>query len=332
MGYILITGGLGYIGSHVAVELVNRNYKIIIIDNLSNCKSETLNIIQKITQKDDIIFFYIDIRDSHRLYTDIFSKYKIDCVIHMAGSKAVAESIQLPLNYYDNNVSSTIKLLEVMKVFKCYKIVFSSSATVYGKQDYPVDESAQIGSGITNPYGKTKYMIEEILNDLYQSDNQWNIIILRYFNPVGCHESGLLKENPNNLPNNLFPHILRNVNQINSFLSIFGNNYQTYDGTCIRDFIHVVDLANGHATAIQKINQNGVHIYNLGTGKGTSVLELINQFIKVNNVNINYQFKDPRPGDLPITYALVNKAFDQLGWKAEKTLEDICRDGFKSLS
>jgi len=326
--YILITGGLGYIGSHVAVELLNSGYKIIIIDNLFNSKLSNLEEIKKITHQKDILFYETDIRDENKL-TEIFLTYQVNLVIHMAGLKAVSESIKIPIDYYDNNVVGTLKLLSVMKKSNCKRIIFSSSATVYGDQKYPVNEEAETGKGLTSPYGKTKYMIEQILNDVYLSDNNWQIIILRYFNPVGNHVSGLLKENPNGLPNNLFPYIIRTARHVQDHLPIFGNDYDTPDGTCLRDFIHVVDLAKGHIAPIEKITKNGLYIYNLGTGKGTSVLELVENFIKINQINLKYQFAPRREGDLPIICASVEKAYNELQWKADKSIDDICIDGWK---
>jgi UDP-glucose 4-epimerase len=318
---ILVTGGLGYIGSHTVVKLLENNYTVIIIDNLYNSYIETLDNLKFITNK-NIIFYNLDITNFLEL-NKIFSKHKIDVVIHFAGLKSVADSISEPLLYYNNNITGTLNLLTAMQFNSCKKIIFSSSATVYGTQEYPVTEDAKTGENITNPYGKTKYMIEEILKDIYNSDNSWSIILLRYFNPIGSHNSGLLTENPKDKPNNLFPHIL-NAYKNNAVLKIFGNDYNTPDGTCIRDFIHVEDLANGHIKAINKINENKLLIYNLGTGKGTSVLELVNIFNKVNNCEIKYEFTNRRQGDLPFIYAITDKAKEELDFVCEKTLEDMC--------
>ncbi len=256
-------------------------------------------------------------------------KYEIDWVIHMAGLKAVAESLRQPMQYYTNNLSGTLNLLNVMKAYGCNKIIFSSSATVYGTQTYPVDEEAPTGVGITNPYGQTKFMIERMLMDLGEAEPDWTIVIFRYFNPVGQHPSGLLPENPNGPPNNLFPHVLKSA-RTGSTLTVFGKDYPTPDGTCIRDFIHVQDLARGHICALDKVQTSGVRVYNLGTGQGTTVLQLINQFEETNRFEINWESGPARPGDLPIAFALVGKAERELGWKTEKTLADICRDGFQS--
>jgi len=324
MGYILVTGGLGFIGSHCCVELLNSNYDIIVVDNNSNSKPEIIGKINEITGK-KLIFYKIDLLNINDLEI-IFKQYNIWAVIHFAASKAVNESISKPLMYYENNIITTINLLKLMDKYNCKKIIFSSSATVYGNQISPMNENMETGRSITNPYGKTKFFIEEILKDLHISDNTWSIVILRYFNPVGSHQSGLIGEDPIGIPNNLFPHILRSIN--GGTIKIFGNDYNTNDGTCIRDFIHVVDLARGHLSAISILNINGIHIYNLGTGCGTSVLELIKTFEKVNNIKINYEFAPRRKGDTDKVYADVSKANKELNWKTVKTLEDICRDGF----
>ena len=283
MTYILVTGGLGFIGSHTIFELLDKQYKIIIIDNLSNSSKNVLNVFK------NIIFFQIDIRSNLQL-ENLFVKYKISAVIHFAAFKAVNESIKNPLQYYDNNICGTMNLLETMKKHNCKKIIFSSSSTVYGENKYPVTEESQVGNGIKNPYGKTKYMIEQILSDLYNSDKSWSITILRYFNPIGAHPSGLLGENPNNTPNNLFPYLLKVCAKKLPVLTIFGSDYETEDGTCVRDFIHVVDLAKGHVKALEQIEneQSKFKVYNLGTGKGTSVKELVGIFEKVNKLSRNY--------------------------------------------
>lgn len=322
--YILITGGLGFIGSHCVVELLNENHDIIVIDDNSNSRSDIVDKIGTITNK-EFLYYNINLLHKNDLKT-IFNVYEIWCVIHFAAFKSVDESIAKPLLYYENNIISTINLLNIMDKYKCKKIIFSSSASVYGDQKCPVNEERQTGIGITNPYGQTKYFSEQILKDLYKSDNSWSIVILRYFNPVGAHPSGLIGENPVGVPNNLFPHILRSLN--NDKLYVYGNNYPTPDGSCIRDFIHVVDLAKGHLASLKLLDTNGCHIYNLGTGKGISVLELIDAFQKINGVKINYEFADRRNGDIEMIYADTSKANDELNWKTHKSLEDICKDGF----
>jgi UDP-glucose 4-epimerase len=343
MKYILVSGGLGFIGSHTVIELLMNNYNVIIIDNLINSSIDIFHKIIKITNLDDKLrlkFYNIDIRNELQL-ENLFVNHKIDSVIHFASLKAVSESIKKPLLYYYNNISGTIILLQVMKKYNCKKIIFSSSATVYGNNNYPVNEESKIGDGITNPYGKTKYMLENILQDLYQSDNSWSIVILRYFNPIGAHPSGIIGENPNDTPNNLFPYLLKvSVGQLDQ-LCIFGNDYDTNDGTCIRDFIHVVDLAKGHILSLHKISTNSsfiygkkinnLHIYNLGTGKGTSILELINTFENVNSISLKYKFVQRREGDLSIVYANTEKAYKELGWTCQYTIEDMCRHGYNFI-
>lgn len=329
MEYYLVTGGTGFIGSHTIIELLNTNYNVIIIDNLCNSKKTVLKDIQKITNK-DLIFYEIDLLNYDGL-NEIFKTYKIVGVLHFAGLKSVSESIKNPLEYYINNINGTLNLLKIMEINSCKKIIFSSSATVYGDQESPVSEKDPTGINLTNPYGKTKYMIEEILKDLYMSDRYWSIVILRYFNPIGAHKSGLLKENPNTIPTNIFPYILKVAKREYDKVNIFGNNYETKDGTGVRDFIHVVDLACGHVKAIKKLDNSGIFIYNLGTGIGTSVLELIKTFEKVNNIKIPYSFVEKRPGDLPKVYANVELAEKEMGFKTIFTIEDMCRDGYKSI-
>lgn len=322
---ILVTGGLGFIGSHTCVELAQKNHEVIIVDNLYNSKEEVLGKIEKITGKTFKLYKY-DLVEKEKV-EEIFKSNEIDAVIHFAGYKAVGESVKKPLMYYSNNLKSTINLLEVMGKYNVKKIVFSSSATVYGDPGSPkyVEE---MGRGkTTNPYGTTKAMIEQILEDLYASDNSWNISILRYFNPVGAHESGLIGEEPNGTPNNLMPYVMKVAAGKLDTLSIFGNDYPTIDGTGVRDFIHVVDLAKGHGCALDNMKK-GLNIYNLGSGKGVSVLELVTTFEKVNNIKVNYKIVDRRPGDLAEYYADPAKALNELGWKTEKTLEDICRDSW----
>lgn len=322
---ILVTGGLGFIGSHTCVELAKQNHEVIIVDNLYNSKEEVIDKLEKITGKRFKLYKY-DLVEKEKI-EEIFEENEIDAVIHFAGYKAVGESVKKPLMYYSNNLESTINLLEVMEKYNVRKLVFSSSATVYGDPGNPkyVEE---MGRGkTTNPYGTTKAMIEQILEDLYFSDNSWDISILRYFNPVGAHSSGLIGEEPNGIPNNLMPYVMKVAAGKLEVLSIFGNDYPTVDGTGVRDFIHVVDLAKGHVCALDKMKK-GLNIYNLGSGKGVSVMELVTTFEKVNNIKVNYKIVERRPGDLPEYYADPTKALNELGWKTEKTLEDICRDSW----
>lgn len=323
---ILVTGGTGYIGSHTCVELLNNNYEVIIVDNLVNSQQDVIDKIKKITNK-DVTFYKGDVCD-YALLNKIFSHHKIDAVIHFAGLKAVGESVKKPLLYYRNNLDSTLNLLEVMTKYNCKNIVFSSSATVYGSpEELPIKESAKLST--TNPYGSTKLYIEGILKDLYISDNSWNIAILRYFNPIGAHPSGLIGESPNGIPNNLMPYILKVATGELEVLNVFGNDYETKDGTGVRDYIHVVDLAKGHIKAISKVlNNSGLDYYNLGTGCGYSVLDIINTFEKVNNIKINYKIVQRRPGDIAICYADPTYAYEQLNWKAELDIEDMCRDSY----
>ena len=322
---ILVTGGLGFIGSHTVVELTKANFEIVIVDNLYNSKEEVLEKLEKITGKTFKLYKY-DLCNKEKI-EEIFEENQIDAVIHFAGYKAVGESVREPLMYYSNNLISTLNLLEVMKKYNVKKFVFSSSATVYGEQETPKCTENMNRGETTSPYGTTKAMIEKILEDLYASDNSWNITLLRYFNPVGAHESGLIGEEPNGIPNNLMPYILKVASGKLEKLSIFGNDYPTIDGTGVRDYIHVVDLAKGHVKAIQNA-PDGLNVYNLGSGKGISVLELVTTFEKVNNVKVNYQIVDRRPGDIAENYADPSKALKELGWKTEKTIEDICRDAW----
>lgn len=323
---ILVTGGCGYIGSHTCCELLNKGHNVIIIDNLSNSKKEVVNYIKEITGR-DVTLYIGDVCDKD-LLRKIFNKNKIDSVIHFAGYKAVGESVKLPLKYYRNNLDSTLSLCEVMSEFDCKNLVFSSSATVYGiPKKLPIKEDFPLST--TNPYGTTKLMIERILKDLYTSDNTWHIALLRYFNPIGAHSSGLLGEDPNGIPNNLMPYIVKVATGELECLSIFGDDYDTKDGTGVRDYIHVVDLALGHIAAIEKIDKEpGVYTYNLGTGVGYSVLELVKTFSKVNNINVNYKIAPRRPGDIAECYADTTKASDELHWHATKTIEDMCRDSY----
>ena len=324
---VLVTGGIGYIGSHTCVELLNNGYEVIVLDNLSNSKVEVKDKIKKITGKD--IKFYEGNMIDRNILEKIFSENKIDTVIDFAAYKAVGESVQKPIEYYTNNVSTVLVLLDVMKKYDCKNIVFSSSATVYGDPEIvPITEDCKIG-GTTNPYGTSKLFVETILKDLYKSDNSWNIVILRYFNPIGAHESGLIGEEPNGIPANLMPYITKVASGKLECLSVFGNDYDTKDGTGVRDYIHVVDLAIGHIKAIEKISKDkGLFIYNLGTGIGYSVLDIINAFEKANGIKINYKIAPRRPGDIAICYSDPTKALNELGFKTTKTLEDMCRDAW----
>ena len=323
---ILVTGGCGYIGSHTCVELLNEGYEVVIVDNFSNSKEDVLDKIKEITHK-DFKFYQGDVCDKD-LMEKIFSNEKIDAVIHFAGYKAVGESVKKPLMYYRNNIDSTLTLCEVMSEHNVKKLVFSSSATVYGSpKSLPIKEDFPLST--TNPYGSTKLMIEGILKDLYISDNEWSIAVLRYFNPIGAHESGLIGENPNDIPNNLMPYIVKVATGELECLSIFGNDYDTKDGTGVRDYIHVVDLSKGHLKAIEKIkNETGIDYYNLGTGNGYSVLEIVNNFSKVNNVKVNYKITERRPGDIAECYADPSYAKEKLGWTATKGIEEMCRDAY----
>lgn len=330
---ILLTGGLGFIGSHTAVVLSNLQFEVIIIDNLLNSSISVLENIKKLSQYPDNIYFFKGDLNNKTELLELFSTYtNIDAVIHFASLKAVNESIRLPLLYYKKNINGLIHLLEVMDVFNCDKIIFSSSATVYGNNDTisALKENSPTGQNITNPYGQTKYFQEQILKDYIFTHPKMSVAILRYFNPVGAHPSGLLGENPKGIPNNLFPYLLKVVSKDYECLHIFGNNYNTPDGTCVRDFIHVMDLAEGHAHVLSHMKQN-VCIYNLGTGKGTSVLELIQTFEKVNNVKIPYVMDNRRTGDIETCYADVSKIYNEIGWKSKYTMEDVCRDGYHYL-
>ena len=321
---ILITGGAGYIGSHTCVELLEKGEEIVIIDNFCNSKPEVIEKIKEITKK-DFKFYEVDLLDKPKL-EKVFQENDIKEVIHFAGLKAVGESVQKPLEYYHNNITGTIILLEVMNKYNCKKIVFSSSATVYGlPKTVPIKEDFPLST--TNPYGSTKLFIEQILKDCCVADKEFAVILLRYFNPIGAHKSGLIGEDPNGIPNNLMPFIARVADGVYPELNVFGNDYDTHDGTGVRDYIHVVDLSIGHIKAIEKIrNMNGVEIYNLGTGIGFSVIDLVKTFEKVNNVKVNYKIVGRRPGDIAVCYANCDKALKELGWKCERNIEDMCRD------
>ncbi len=324
---ILVTGGAGYIGSHTCVKLIEADHDVIVVDNLSNSKEESLNRVSKITGK-SIEFHKVDLLDRDAL-NSLFKSHKIDAVIHFAGLKAVGESVSIPLQYYHNNITGTLSLCEVMEANEVRNLVFSSSATVYGDpHKVPITEDFPLSA--TNPYGRTKLMIEEILQDLYTSNDNWNIVLLRYFNPVGAHQSGLIGEDPNGIPNNLLPFISQVAVGKLSKLSVFGNDYPTKDGTGVRDYIHVVDLANGHVKALDKISSNpGVSIYNLGTGQGYSVLEMIDAFKKASSKNIPYEIVHRRPGDIASCYADPSKAKDDLGWIAERDINRMCEDAWR---
>lgn len=324
---ILVTGGTGFIGSHTAIELLESNNEVIIVDNLYNSKKSVVESINKITNK-NVKFYDCDVCDIEAL-DRIFKENTIDACIHFAAYKAVGESVHKPLDYYRNNLMSTIALLTVMEKNNCKKIIFSSSATVYGDSKIqPITEDCPIGT-CSNPYGWTKEINEQILKDYYNAHKDWHIILLRYFNPLGAHKSGLLGDNPNGIPTNLMPYITQVAAGKLPYLKVYGNDYNTPDGTCLRDYIHVLDLATGHTAAMKKFNDiSGLYIYNLGTGKAFSVLDVINTFSKVNNIKIKYTIEGRREGDVAICYADPNKALNELGWKAKYTLEDMCRDSW----
>lgn len=324
---ILVTGGTGYIGSHTAIELLDNGYEVVIVDNLSNSKKEVVDRIKDITGK-DVTFYEGNVCDKE-LLRKIFNDNKIEAVIHFAGYKAVGESVKNPLMYYRNNIDSTLSLCEVMNEYNVKNMVFSSSATVYGNpKSLPIKENFEI-SHATNPYGETKIIIERILNDLYVSDNSWNIALLRYFNPIGAHTSGLIGENPNDIPNNLMPYIVKVATGELKELSVFGNDYDTIDGTGVRDYIHVVDLAKGHIKALEWVlNDNGIDAFNLGTGNGYSVLELVEAFKKYNNVDVPYKIVGRRDGDIASCYADASKAKEVLGWSSEKTIKNMVIDSY----
>lgn len=329
---ILVTGGAGYIGSHTCVELLNEGFEVVVIDNFSNSKSSSLDAIKKITGK-DFKFYEIDYLDKDAL-NKVFEENKIDAVINFAGFKAVGESVQKPIEYYTNNISGALNLLDVMRKHNVKKFVFSSSATVYGNPEkIPLTEDCKIG-GTTNPYGTSKLFVEQILKDIYASDNSWDIIILRYFNPVGAHESGLIGEDPKGIPNNLMPYIAKVATKELKELSVFGNDYNTPDGTGVRDYIHVVDLAKGHVLALNKLEKEGkgLFIYNLGTGTGYSVLDLVHAYEKANNVKVPYKIAPRRDGDIATCYSDPTKAKNELGFVATKTIEDMCHDSYKFVT
>lgn len=328
---ILLPGGAGYIGSHTAVELLNSGKEIIIIDNFSNSKPEVLDKIKKITGK-DFKFYEMDYSNKDEL-NKVFTENKIDAVLNFAGFKAVGESVKKPIEYYMNNISGALVLLDVMRAHNCKKFIFSSSATVYGDPaTMPITEEFPTG-GTTNPYGTTKLFIEQILKDIYNSDNTWDICILRYFNPVGAHESGLIGEEPQGIPNNLMPYVARVAAGILPELSVFGNDYDTPDGTGVRDYIHVVDLAKGHVKALEKLEKEneGLYIYNLGTGTGYSVLDMVKAFERATGKEVKYKIAPRRAGDIAKCYANPEKARIELGWIAEKNLDDMCKDSWRYI-
>ena len=326
---VLVTGGLGYIGSHTVVELLDDNYEVVVVDNLSNSSIDVYDKIKTITGK-DFVFYEEDVCNEDKL-DEIFAKENVDSVIHFAGYKAVGESCEKPLMYYENNLMSTISLVKCMQRHGVKSIVFSSSATVYGSPEkLPIEEDFPLST--TNPYGTTKLFIEHILTDVCNADNTFSAIMLRYFNPIGAHKSGLIGENPKGIPNNLMPYIVRVADGQLKELSVFGNDYDTHDGTGVRDYIHVVDLAKGHLKAIEKAaKSSGAKFYNLGTGTGYSVLDLVETFKKVNNVDVPYKIVGRRPGDIAACYADPRLAYEELGWKAELGIEEMCRDSYNYI-
>lgn len=324
---ILLTGGAGYIGSHTIIELYQKGYEVVVVDNFVNSCAESLKRVGEIVGQ-TIPFYEADVRDANAL-NRIFDENKIDAVIHFAGLKAVGESIQKPLEYYENNMNATFVLLNVMRNHNCKNIIFSSSATVYGNPaQIPITEECPKGH-CTNPYGQTKSMLEEVLMDVHRADNLWNVVLLRYFNPIGAHKSGRIGENPKGIPNNLMPYITQTAVGLRKELGVFGNDYPTHDGTGVRDFIHVVDLARAHVAAVDAIkNKCGLAIYNVGTGHGYSVLDVVKAFEKVNGVKVPYVIKERRPGDIATCYCDPSKANKELGWKAVYDIEDMCRDSW----
>ena len=325
---ILVTGGVGFIGSHTVVELQNAGYDVVVLDNLCNANPKVLDRIEAITGK-KVPFYKADIRDREAL-NEIFEKESIDSVIHFAGLKAVGESVQKPLEYYDNNIAGTLVLVDVMRQHGCKNIIFSSSATVYGDPAFvPITEECPKGV-CTNPYGWTKSMLEQILSDIQKADNEWNVVLLRYFNPIGAHKSGTIGENPNGIPNNLMPYITQVAVGKREELGVFGDDYDTPDGTGVRDYIHVVDLALGHVKALKKIEEKaGLKIYNLGTGCGYSVLDVVHNFEKASKVKIPYSIKPRRAGDIATCYADASKAKEELGWEAQYGILEMCEDSWR---
>ena len=324
---VLVTGGAGYIGSHTCVELLENGYGVVVIDNLVNANPVSLKRVEQITGK-TVKFYEGDVRDE-ALLRKIFSENDISCVIHFAGLKAVGESVEKPWEYYDNNLNTTLVLTKVMKEVGMKSIIFSSSATVYtSDNEMPLKETSRTG-GCTNPYGWTKYMTEQILSGISHADSDWSVVLLRYFNPIGAHKSGLMGENPRGIPNNLMPYITQVAIGRRERLSIFGNDYPTPDGTCVRDYIHVMDLAKGHVAAVKFATENkGTEVFNLGTGIGYSVMDTVNTFMEVNHVDVPYQIVGRRAGDIATCYADPAKSKEVLGWTAQETLADMCRDSW----
>lgn len=325
---VLVTGGLGYIGSHTTVYLLENGYNVVVLDNLSNSKIDVIDKIKEITKK-DFKFYKGDMIDKEFL-RGIFRNENIDAVIDFAAYKAVGESVEKPVEYYTNNVATVLNLLSVMKEFGVKKLIFSSSATVYGTPEVvPIKETAKVG-GTTNPYGTSKLMVEKILEDLYKSDNSFDIMVFRYFNPIGAHPSGLLGEDPKGIPANLMPYIVKVANGELPCLSVFGNDYDTKDGTGVRDYIHICDLAEAHISGLKKLEKEGkgYFVYNLGTGTGYSVLEIISAFEKVNNIKVNYKIAERRAGDIAECYADSTKAYNEIGFKCKRNIEDMCRDAY----
>ena len=324
---ILVTGGAGYIGSHTLIELHNAGYDFVVVDNLINSQKESLNRVSKIIGK-EITFYEVDIRDAVAL-EQVMLHHKFDACIHFAGLKAVGESVEKPLEYYDNNMTGTFVLLNQLRKHGCKNLIFSSSATVYGNPQFvPITEECPKGQ-CTNPYGQTKSMLEEVLKDVQKADSEWNIVLLRYFNPIGAHESGTIGENPNGIPNNLMPYITQVAVGKRPFLGVFGNDYDTPDGTGVRDFIHVVDLAKGHVCALNAIERKcGLAIYNLGTGQGYSVLDVVKAFERVNGIEVPYQIMPRRAGDIATCYSNPARAKDELGWEAQFGIDEMCRDSW----
>lgn len=325
---ILVTGGAGFIGSHTCVELLNAGYDVVVVDNLCNSSEKSLERVEKITGK-KVTFYKADILDKEAL-DKIFDEEKIEAVIHFAGLKAVGESVQKPLEYYQNNISGTLILTDVMRNHGVKNIIFSSSATVYGNPEFiPITEECPKGT-CTNPYGWTKSMLEQILTDIQYADKEWNVILLRYFNPIGAHKSGMIGENPNGIPNNLMPYITQVAVGKLKELGVFGNDYDTPDGTGVRDYIHVVDLASGHVKALKKIEEKaGLCVYNLGTGVGYSVLDIVKNFEEATGVKIPYKIKERRAGDIATCYADASKAKEELGWIAERGIKEMCEDSWR---
>ena len=325
---VLVTGGAGFIGSHTLIELIGKGHDVVIVDNLCNSSQESLRRVEKLVGK-SLPFYKVDIRDREGL-SKVLDEHKCDVCIHFAGLKAVGESVEKPYEYFDNNISGTLVLIDVLRKHGCKNLIFSSSATVYGvPAQIPITEECPKGK-CTNPYGETKSMLEDMFIDIQKADPEWNIVLLRYFNPIGAHESGTIGENPNGIPNNLMPYITQVAVGKRKELGVFGNDYDTHDGTGVRDYIHVVDLAKGHVCALEAIKRKcGLAIYNLGTGNGYSVLDVIKAFIKVNGVDVPYSIKPRRPGDIATCYSNPAKAEKELGWKAQFGIEEMCRDSWK---